>query len=106
MFAYALRRVTGMIPSLLLLLLITVVMVRLIPGTVVDLMLQEQGGKTDQRAAVEKNLGLDKPVVVSYLKYVGGAVHGDLGRSLWTGQSVRGRIASRVPVTLTLMFLS
>jgi peptide/nickel transport system permease protein len=106
MVAYAMRRVLGMIPSLLLLLFITVLMVRLIPGSVVDLMLQEQGGQSAQRAAVEKNLGLDKSVVGSYVEYVGGVFRGDLGKSLWTGQAVVDRIAPRIPVTLTLMFLS
>lgn len=106
MTAYVLRRVLAMIPSLLLLLLLTVVMVRLIPGNVVDLMLQEQGGRGAQQQAVEERLGLDKPIVVSYFDYLAGVVRGDLGDSLWTGQSVADRIAPRIPVTLSLMFLS
>jgi peptide/nickel transport system permease protein len=106
MTAYVLRRVLGMIPCLLLLLLITVVMVRVIPGNVVDLMLQEQGGQSGQAASIEQNLGLDRPVIVSYLDYVRGVVQGDLGTSLWTGQPVLDRILPRLPVTLSLMLLS
>jgi peptide/nickel transport system permease protein len=86
--------------------LLTVVMVRLIPGNVVDLMLQEQTGQSTQKQALEHNLGLDKPVIRSYIDYVGGVFRGDLGKSLWTGQSVLDRIASRIPVTLSQMLLS
>ena len=82
MAAYVIRRVIGIIPSLLLLLLLTVVMVRLIPGNVVDLMLQEQTGQNKQKEVLEQRLGLDEPVIQSYVEYVGGIFKGDLGRSL------------------------
>src|SRR6266540_2190604 len=102
MAAYVIRRVLGMIPSLLLLVLLTVVMVRLIPGNVVDLMLQEQGTRGAQKAALERNLGLDKPVIVSYADYLKDVARGNLGKSLWTGQSVLDCVGPRIPITMSL----
>ena len=95
-----------MVPSLLLLLLLTVLMVRLIPGNVVDLMLQEQGSQVGQREQVAHNLGLDKSIPVSFVNYAADLARGDFGRSLWTGEPVWDQIGPRLPVTLVLMFLS
>jgi peptide/nickel transport system permease protein len=106
MLGYILRRLIGIVPSLLLLILLVVVMVRLIPGNVADLMLQEQGRNPGARAALEHKLGLDESVVTSYGNYVAHAATGDFGHSLWTGQPVMNRIASRLPITFALMFLS
>jgi len=104
--AYLIRRVLGIIPSLLLLLLLVVVMVHLIPGNVTDLMLQEQGSNAGARAVLEHKLGLDQSVLTSYVHYVAHAATGDLGHSLWTGQPVMNRIVSRLPITFILMTLS
>lgn len=106
MASYITRRLLFMVPSLLLLLFLTVLMVRLIPGNVVDLMLQEQGAPSEQRDAVTRNLGLDKPMAVSFVNYVQGLATGDFGKSLWTGEPVWNQIGPRLPVTLVLMFLS
>lgn len=51
-------------------------------------------------------LGLDQPLVVQYWKWLGGVVHGDLGRSFYTGESVTGALSNRVPVTLALVVLA
>jgi peptide/nickel transport system permease protein len=48
-------------------------------------------------------LGLDQPLPVQYLQWLKGAVGGDLGRSYYTGESVTGALANRVPLTLTLV---
>ncbi|HTE87035.1 MAG TPA: glutathione ABC transporter permease GsiC, partial [Dehalococcoidia bacterium] len=85
MIQYVVRRVLGMIPTFLILLLVVVGMIRLIPGNAVDLMLTSQSGDRDvSRLAVEHRLGIDRPVTVQYLSYAAGVLHGDLGRSLWT----------------------
>ncbi|MGO4255900.1 ABC transporter permease [Marmoricola sp. RAF53] len=63
-------------------------------------------GPTAPQAAVDaKNaaLGLDDPVVVRYLSWVGHALSGDLGTSWFTSQPVTGTIVSRLSVTLTLV---
>jgi peptide/nickel transport system permease protein len=51
-------------------------------------------------------LGLDRPLPVQYLSWLGNALHGDLGRSFYTGESVSGALTSRAPVTLALIILA
>src|SRR2546430_14025917 len=56
----------------------------------------------EQREALIRAMGLDKPVPERYLDWLGGAVHGDLGTSLLTNEPVATRIGDRLPNTLTL----
>ena len=56
----------------------------------------------EQREALIKRMGLDRPVVERYAVWVVGAVRGDLGTSLLTDEPVTQRIAERLPNTLTL----
>lgn len=51
-------------------------------------------------------LGLDKPLVVQYWNWLQGVVHGNLGRSFYTGESVSGALSNRVPVTLAVVVLA
>src|SRR5581483_10979498 len=89
MTQYIARRLLGMIPTMLVLLFVVVGMIRVIPGNIVDLMVQGQLGTKDvTRLAIEHRLGIDRPMPVQYLSYLGGILHGDLGRSLWTQQPV------------------
>jgi peptide/nickel transport system permease protein len=60
--------------------------------------------KTAQRLRAE--LGLDKPIHVQYLAYLNGLVHGDLGKSVWTGRPTLGEIGKALPVTLELTVMS
>lgn len=111
MAKYVIRRLIGMVPTWLIIMFMVVFMVRLIPGSVVDLLLQEQGGGGSyqegiDRAAIEKRLGLSDPVYVQYVKYVAGVVQGDLGKSLWDDQKVTTLIAERVPVTAQVALIA
>lgn len=104
MLQYVVRRLLGMIPTLLVLLFVVVGMIRLIPGNIVDLMLQGQVGARDMtRLAVEHRMGIDRPIAVQYVSYTGGLLHGDLGRSLWTQKPVTGMILSRAGPTLEMV---
>jgi peptide/nickel transport system permease protein len=51
-------------------------------------------------------LGLDRPLVVQYGSWLSGALHGDLGRSFYTGESVSGALSNRAPVTLALIVIA
>lgn len=104
MFAYVVRRLLFMIPTLLLLVFLVVFMVRLIPGNVTTLMLQDGGANAGSRAALNHKLGLDKSLPQTYTEYIGHAAEGDFGKSLWSGQPVMNRITSRIPITFALMF--
>ncbi|MEV6171559.1 ABC transporter permease [Streptomyces sp. NPDC051954] len=57
----------------------------------------------DQVAAKNHELGLDRPVVARLVDWTGHAVHGDFGRSWFTGQDVQQAISARLPVTLSLV---
>src|SRR5947209_9379495 len=56
----------------------------------------------EQRDALIRRFGLDRPVPLRYLDWLGGAVHGDLGTSMLTQEPVVNRILDRLPNTLLL----
>jgi peptide/nickel transport system permease protein len=64
-----------------------------------------QATEADVQAKVAE-LGLDRPLLVQYLDWLRGLVHGDLGHSFFTGQSVTSALSVRVPVTLALVILT
>ena len=108
MTKYFIARLAGIIPTTLLLLFLVVVLVRLLPGTVIDA-LEAQGAVTgtgplseDARAAIEERLGLDDPLPIQYAEYTWNAAHLDLGKSVWAGQPVIDMIRRTLPVTLVL----
>src|SRR5215468_4512704 len=79
---------------------ITFLLVNLAPGGPASLMRMD--ATPEQRDALAHRLGLDRPVAVRYLEWVGGALHGDLGTSLSSNEPVAFRIAQRLPNTLVL----
>lgn len=95
-----------MIPTLFIVAVAVFVMMRAIPGNVVDAMVGEMGpsaGMTLDREAIEKALGLDKPIHEQFLDWIRGIfLHGSLGNSLRSGQPVTDKIISRLPVTIEL----
>jgi peptide/nickel transport system permease protein len=98
---YVLRRLVIAIPSLVIASLIVFTLPRLIPGDVVQLMLEEKAYGKDLEDLRAK-LGLDRPIPVQYMVWVRRLAEGDLGESLWTHQPVLGELARRMPVTLML----
>jgi peptide/nickel transport system permease protein len=101
MRTYVLRRLLIAIPSLFLASIIVFALPRLIPGDVVQLMLEEKAYGKDLQELRAK-LGLDRPMPVQYVDWLGRIVRGDFGDSLWTRRPVVGELARRLPVTLTL----
>jgi peptide/nickel transport system permease protein len=110
MGAYLFRRLLALLPTLFIASILVFSVVRLVPGDVLDLMLSENqfsSGDHDDRAQLEKALGLDRPIYVQYMSWVGGIVlRGDLGTSLWRSTPVTSEIGARLPVTLELGLLS
>jgi len=102
---YLVRRLVVAIPSLVIASLIVFTLPRLIPGDVVVLMLQEKAYAKDLDELRAK-LGLDRPLHVQYLEWVGRVARGDLGESLWTRRPVREELARRLPITLELGLLA
>jgi peptide/nickel transport system permease protein len=82
-------------------------LVRLLPGNIVDIIAGTEGQLSRaQRAAVLKEFGLDQPLPVQYLRWVGSMLQGNFGWSFRTGQPVAALIASRLPITIELALLA
>lgn len=105
MSRYIVQRLLATIPTLLLLVLAIVIFARVTPTNVIDIILQGQtsNANTDEtRHQLEERLGIDKPLPVTYVEYIGNAVQGDIGKSLLSGIPVRDLVANRLPVTIEL----
>jgi len=98
---YVLRRLLVAVPSLLIASLIVFTLPRLIPGDVVQLMLQEKAYGKDLEDLRAK-LGLNRPIPVQYVDWLAAVARGNLGESLWTRQPVLSELARRLPVTAIL----
>lgn len=86
MVQYALRRVVILLPTILAISIISFVLIQLPPGDYLSSYISQLAstGETvdaSQRAALEAQYGLNQPVYVQYLKWMGGIVHGDFGYS-------------------------
>jgi peptide/nickel transport system permease protein len=110
MGSYILRRLLALIPTLLIASVIVFSVVRLVPGNVLDLMLSQNdysSSSRDTRGALEEALGLDQPLYIQYLDWMGDILlRGDMGNSLWRNTPVIEEIGARLPVTLELGILS
>ena len=102
---YLAKRLVVAIPSLLIASLIVFTLPRLIPGDVVAMMLEEKAYAKDLEELRAK-LGLNRPIYVQYFEWLGRAVTGDLGESLWTRRPVLEEIGQRLPITLELALMS
>lgn len=101
MTRYIARRVLGMIPTALVLLFLVVLMIRVLPGNIVDILLSDFGASVsnEQKERLAEHLGLTGSLPEQYLRYVIGVAHGDLGQSLWDQRPVTTIILERAPVT-------
>jgi peptide/nickel transport system permease protein len=102
MRAFLIKRILALIPTIIFATLIVFVVIRLIPGDVIDQMVSQHdiGSQEISRKALEKALGLDVPVVVQYLRWMERIfLHGDLGNSLWKQTPVTSLVMERLPTT-------
>lgn len=103
MLTFVLRRVLLMIPILLGVTLVTFIIVRSIPGDPVEVLLGADRRSTpEQMEAIRRSYGLDQPLPVQYVKWLGHVVQGDLGQSLRTRRPLTQELQLRLPVTLQL----
>jgi len=100
---YVLLRVVSILPTLVGVSIAVFLMVRLIPGTVVDQIIGTEGTYSEETVrALRAFFGLDAPVHVQYGRWLWSVLHGDLGTSWRTGLPVRQMILSRFQVTAEL----
>jgi peptide/nickel transport system permease protein len=98
---YILQRLIQAVPILALVSLISFSIMHLVPGDPATLI----GGPSASPAelqAIRENLGLDQPFLVQLLKFYGGVLKGDLGRSLLLGKPVLEATIERLPVTVSI----
>lgn len=98
---YAFKRLLIALPSLLLATVIVFSLSRLVPGDVVTLMMEENQYAKDL-AEMRAKLGLDRPIYRQYVEWIGRAVTGDLGRSLYSNRPITSELLYRLPVSLEL----
>jgi peptide/nickel transport system permease protein len=102
---YLLKRMLLMIPTLFLVTILVFLMIHLLPGDAVLQML-EGYAYADTVEALRRELGLDRPMHLQYLEWMGRLLRGDLGHSLWTKESILMEYARRFPVTIELALLT
>lgn len=106
MATYILRRLLLAIPVLWAASLLVFIAIRLVPGDV--LIGNVELGPIDEsvRQQILKDLGLDVPAPVQYVRWIGGIVQGDFGRSLVSHQPVLPEILRRIPVSAEIAVLA
>ena len=104
---YILRRLLLLVPTLIGMSLLIFIMLRLLPGDVVDVMMAgDTPASGDQKRILREAFGLDKPLPIQYLDWVGAMAQGNLGQSLRTRESVTAILLRSLPVTVELALLA
>ena len=104
---YLARRAVWTILAILGVSVLIFFLVRLLPGNIVDIIAGTEGQLSKaQRAAVLREFGLDKPLPVQYVLWLGNMLQGNFGWSFRTGQPVAALIVSRLPLTIELAVLA
>lgn len=103
---YLVRRTLLLLPTLLLVVTVVFVALRLLPGDVVTLLTADQNVTPEAAVRLRQELGLDQPLPLQYLRFLGRVARADFGNSIWTGKPVTAELAARLPVTLELALLA
>ncbi|GJL88270.1 MAG: ABC transporter permease [Minwuia thermotolerans] len=102
---YVLKRVRRLVVVIFAVTLFTFLLVNVLPGDVAyDI--AGQDASEEEVQAIRADLGLDRPVMVRYVEWLGDFVQGDWGRSFRTDEPVVEAILSRFPVSLELMLVA
>ena len=102
---YVARRIAALVATLVFVSALVFVVVRVLPGDPASIMLGTEGSP-EALARLRDAMGLNRPLPVQYAEWMGGALRGDLGRSLQYDVPVGALIVSRLPVTLPLALLA
>ena len=107
MLKYTCYRLLHLIPVLFIISVLAFAMVRFLPGNVLDILAgEEQVNDPQVRAAFLREYGLDKPIYVQYLRWLGHVLHGNFGRSMVTRRPIATELFERIPATVYLACVS
>ena len=102
MFAFFLKRLATLIPTVIGITLVAFGLIRLIPGDPIEVMMGERRLDPEAHAALVHRMGLDQPLPVQYWDYISKLAHGDLGQSLVSREPVSKEFAVLFPATVEL----
>ena len=105
MLPLVLRRLAATVPVLLLVTAGVFALLHLTPGDPVDAMMAESADAT-AKASLRAELGLDRPLAVQYLTWMGRLLRGDLGHSIRNGEPVVENVGRRIRPSLQLAGLA
>ncbi|PYN70767.1 MAG: hypothetical protein DMD93_03000 [Candidatus Rokuibacteriota bacterium] len=108
---YVARRLLLFVPTLLGASILIFVLLRLVPGDIAEILVYQTGSEASviqqrQIGQIRAELGLDRPVAVQYVEWLGAAVRGDFGRSYMQQRPVADILRERVPRSLELALLT
>lgn len=104
MIGYIIRRTLQAIPLLFIISIISFLLMTFAPGDPVDMYrTPDASGKKADTEAIREKLGLNDPIYIQYMRWLGLVLQGNLGYSFEDGRPVTEKILERVPATLTLM---
>jgi peptide/nickel transport system permease protein len=104
---YLLRRLILLVPTLLGISALVLVLMRLLPGNAVDVLIgTEISLGPEQRKTLLRLFGLDTPIYLHYLRWLGEVLRGNLGFSLRTAEPMTRVLMQRLPITAELAVLS
>jgi peptide/nickel transport system permease protein len=108
MLRYIINRVLLMIPTMLGVAVLVFVLLRAMPGDIVELRFMMDGGSVSPEvlATERARLGLDKSLWLQFYDWITGIFVGDFGTSMWTGRPVITEIASRLELSLEVAILA
>jgi peptide/nickel transport system permease protein len=107
MGSYLIRRLSLMVLTLFGISVLIFVLLRVVPGNIADILFDAAGMvSAAEKHKLESELGLDKPIVVQYVNWIGGLARGDLGYTYVSEQPALAEILPRIPVTAKLAGLA
>ena len=106
---YILKRLLAMIPTLLGVAVLIFVLLRVVPGDVVEARFLTQGSQFQSQELMDierKKLGLDQPLWKQFTTWMGGVLRLDFGLSMWTGSPITQEIKLRFALSLQLALMA
>ena len=108
MLNYLIKRLLLMIPTILGVAVVIFVLMRMLPGDIVEMRLAGEGSYVQQETIDKERakLGLDKPMWQQFTDYMWGLARFDFGYSMWTGRPVTYEISVRFGLSLQIALMS